>query len=282
MLWYSYAPWRCRAAKPQLDKYDRSRSRSTTMIITPDDQASKRLSDSKAQPPAGHDDPPPSYSPSDASGSVPPPTFKTKPTNFLALANERDAIKGEFVIDPCLCIPPSMLPPLDAHATEADRNNLCLASKHGSVNAEIWLLGSSSPGGKSRRTTLALTSSHGSIRAQVHTLDGAAPFSLTGRSSHGTIRLAIPRSFQGLLSLSTRHGSVSVSDAIVQNATQLSQLDTARRYFVGDFALLGAQEAWEGDQVELEAPHGTVRVKYDDEEAEGQGKKGLFSRLFGK
>ena len=34
--------------------------------------------------------------------------------------------------------------------------------------------------------------------------------------------------------------------------------------------------------MELEAPHGAIRVKYVDEVAEGQGKKGLLSRLFGK
>ena len=116
--------------------------------------------------------PPPSYSPpteSDASGSVLPRTFKTKPTNFLFLYNEQDAIKSEFVIDPCIRIPPSMLSLLGENETEEDRKNLCVTSRNGSVNAEIWLLGSgvTEPAGKARRTTIALTSGHGSIRAQL-------------------------------------------------------------------------------------------------------------------
>ena len=114
--------------------------------------------------------PPPSYSPPtepDASGSVPPPTFKTKPTNFLSLSNENDAVKGEFVIDPCIRIPPSVLPPLGENETEDDRQNLCLTSRNSSVNADIWLLGPAVPAGKPRRTTIALTSGHGSIRAQL-------------------------------------------------------------------------------------------------------------------
>ena len=102
---------------------------------------------------------------------------------------------------------------------------------------------------------------------------------MTGRAPHGGVRLALPRSFQGLLSLSTRHGSITLSDPILQNATQLSQVDTTRRYFIGDFQVLG--DTWEGDQVEIEAPHGSIRIRYVDEEAEAQGKKGLFSRLFG-
>ena len=84
------------------------------------------------------------------------------------------------------------------------------------------------------------------------------------------------------MSLSTRHGSIVVSDALVQNATQLSQVGTTRRYFVGDFRVLGEDDAWDGDRVELEAPHGSVRVRYVDEVVEGQGKKGLLSRLFGR
>ena len=84
------------------------------------------------------------------------------------------------------------------------------------------------------------------------------------------------------MSLSTWHGSIAVSNAILQNATQLSQVGTTRRYFVGDFRVLGQDDVWDGDRVELEAPHGSIRVKYVDEVAEAQGKKGLFSRLFGR
>ncbi|KAF8553221.1 hypothetical protein OG21DRAFT_1414726, partial [Imleria badia] len=213
-----------------------------------------------------------------------PPPFKTKPTNFLRLFNDCESIRGEFVIDPSMDIPPSMLPPLGDNETEADRKNLCLKSRDSSVRADVWLLGSSPSSDSAQkplRTTLALNSEHGSIRSQVHTLDGAAPFSLTSRTSHGSVRLALPRSFQGLLSLSTRHGSITVSDAMLENATQLSQVGTTRRYFIGDFQVIG-QDAWEGDQVEIEAPHGSIRIKYVDEGVEAQDKKGLFSRLFGK
>ena len=64
-----------------------------------------------------------------------------------------------------------------------------------------------------------------------------------------------------------RLGSISVSNAIVRNATQLSQLDTTQ---------------WQGDQVEVEAPHGAIRVRYVDEVEEVEGKMGVLSRLFGK
>ena len=53
-----------------------------------------------------------------------------------------------------------------------------------------------------------------------------------------------------------------------------------RRYFIGNFDLLG-DEAWQGDQVNVEAVHGSVRVRYFDEVVDVQNRKGFFSRLFG-
>ena len=106
-----------------------------------------------------------------------------------------------------------------------------------------------------------------------HTLVGAAPFFLAVRASHGTIRLAVPHFFRGILSLSMHHGSISLGNAPVQNATQLGQVGTTRRYFVGDFRLLGEDER-QGDHVEIKAPHGSIRVKYADSEVEAQGIEG--------
>ena len=101
-----------------------------------------------------------------------PTTFKTKPTNFLAFSTENtSSIHGEFVIDPSIRFPPSLLPPLGEGETEQDRKNLSLTSKY-SINADIWLLGSSSGESvmgvrKPQRTTIALTSEHGSIHAKL-------------------------------------------------------------------------------------------------------------------
>jgi len=169
------------------------------MIIMHD--TSKQTLDSAEYLEVNPDEPPPSYSPLDgqASGSSSPPvTFKTKPTNYLALSNDNDTVRGEFVIDPSISIPYSMLPPLCDNKTEEDRENLSVKSKNSSVHADIWLLG---PSGDAkinpRRTTIFLHSSHGCISAQVRTLNNASPFSLTGHASHGAIRLALPRSFEG-------------------------------------------------------------------------------------
>ena len=141
--------------------------------------------------------PPPSCSPRTRSGGtsvVSLSTFKTKPTNFLTLSYESD-IDGEFVIDPSIRLPRSFLPSPRSSLPSShsflssshsflpsprsfllssrsflsslgegnkDRKNLSLMSEH-SINAEIWLLGSSSREKatclrKLRRTIIALNS----------------------------------------------------------------------------------------------------------------------------
>ncbi|KAG9311559.1 hypothetical protein JVU11DRAFT_7764 [Chiua virens] len=175
----------------------------------------------------------------------PPPLSPSKPNlpNFLALSNDHDSIRGEFVIDPSIVIPSTLLPPL------ADRKNLSLTSENSSIKAQIWLLGQRAAAKAPQRTTIALASTHGSIHATLHTLD-ATPFSLTAAAHHEGVKLAVPTSFQGLLSLTTRHGRVSLSDGLIQNGTQLSQVGNTQRYFIGDFQLL-SEEEWQGDQMEI-------------------------------
>lgn len=231
-----------------------------------------------------------------------PATFKAKPTNFLA-STEGPSIRGEFVIDPSIRLPPSLLPLLGEGETEQDRKNLSLTSMF-SINTDIWLLSSSSGESvtgmrKPQCTTIVLTSEFGSIHAQLvrlsvsfliscsrytmltwaqHALDGAAPFLLTAHASLWGVYIYLPRSFQGLLLLSTGC-NVTLSDPLLENATQLSKLHSTRQYFVGDIQAL-REEEWEGSRVVIEALRGPILVKYVDEVA-AQG-KGFFGWLFGK
>lgn len=175
------------------------------MIIPPNDTADSTTPEPKAHPPIQNEleqlpreaavgrilflirsltslQPPPSYFPSEqhrvaaastsSSNTLAQPTFKSKPTNYLYLFNEHSPVKGEYVIDPCMNIPTSLLPPLSPEESEADRKNLCVHSKNGSVNADIWLPGaqdaplldSKTP---AKRTTLDLGSENGSVTARV-------------------------------------------------------------------------------------------------------------------
>ncbi|KAG1729510.1 uncharacterized protein EDB91DRAFT_811235 [Suillus paluster] len=274
------------------------------MIVSPQDPADPTTSELKAHLDTENvptqlpgEAPPPSYysnpsgqdattSTSSSSHLVQPP-FKSKPTNYLNLFSEHSSMKGEYVIDPCMSIPASLLPPLRPEESEADRKNLCLRSTNGSVNAEVWLLRARDgqpydPKRPAKRTILDVSSEHGAVIVRVQTIHGAAPFLLTISAKNGTANVTLPRSFHGLLLLSTRHGSVSLADTLSENCTHLSQVDLTRRYFVGDLSMVNDSD-WTGDELRVEAEHGRIRVKYieEDTKADHTSKGGLLTRLFG-
>lgn len=225
-----------------------------------------------------------------SSSSIPlQPAFKSKPTNYLHLFNKNNSVKGEYVIDPGMIIPTSLLPPLSPEESEADRKNLSLHSTNGSVNGEIWLLGtqgaepidSKKP---TKRTTLDIGSDNGSVTARVHTIHRAAPFLLTISANNGSVNVNLPHSFSGLLLLTTNHGSVSLTDTLSQNCTHLSQVDLTRRYFVGDLSMVDDSD-WTGDELRVEAKHGNIRIKYVEEHSSAddisKSKGNFLNRLFG-
>ncbi|KAG1871468.1 hypothetical protein F4604DRAFT_814524 [Suillus subluteus] len=271
------------------------------MIVSLQDSTDKTSSELQALPDTENElageAPPPSYydntSDQDAiagasSSSIPPqPTYKSKPTNYLHLFNENNSINGEYVIDPGMNIPTSLLPPLRPEESEADRKNLSLRSTNGSVTGEIWLLGTRGAQlfdskTSTKRTILGIDSKHGSVTARVHTIQGAAPFLLTISANNGSVTVYLPRSFSGFLLLTTSHGSVFLSDTLSQNCTHLSQVDLTRRYFVGDLSTVDDSD-WTGDELRVEAKHGNIRIKYVEEHtnANNTSKGGLLNRLFG-
>ncbi|KAG1811830.1 uncharacterized protein BJ212DRAFT_494748 [Suillus subaureus] len=239
-----------------------------------------------------------------SSSSIPPqPTFKSKPTNYLHLFNEHSSIKGEYVIDPGMNIPTSLLPPLRPEESEADRKNLSLRSKHGSVNAEIWLLGArdaqpSESKKFTKRAILDIGSDDGSVTARVvcrlFDYPGSPLIRILAHYSWGCAVLAhhfreerlcechSSALFSGFLLLTTSHGSVSLTDTLSQNCTHLSQVDLTRRYFVGDLSTVDDSD-WIGDELRVEAKHGNIRIKYVEEhtKADNTSKGGLLNRLFG-
>ena len=78
-----------------------------------------------------------------------------------------------------------------------------------------------------------------------------------------------------------RHGIITLSNAITQNVTQLSQLGTTWQYFVGDCQVLGEDDACDGDRVELEVLHGSIWVRYVNEVG-GTGQEGVVESLVWK
>jgi len=129
-------------------------------------------------------DPPPSYTPPQPAArdqtNAPPGPSAVQPRmpnacNFLALFRPNDSIRGTYTIDPDMCIPASLLPPLGRGESENDRKNLKLESCNGLIDVEIFLLGERAGNGvkTSRRTSIDVKSSNGSVSVKLVRL---APF----------------------------------------------------------------------------------------------------------
>ena len=98
--------------------------------------------------------------------------MKVKPTNYLSLTRSNGSLKGTFAIDPSLYIPSSFLPPLVDGETEETRANLRLASKSGSIDADISIVSNDfeladPPKGGRRLVTMDVKSSYGSITTKL-------------------------------------------------------------------------------------------------------------------
>lgn len=66
-----------------------------------------------------------------------PPSIEA--TNFVQMIRKEGSVKGTWIIDPTLVIPPALLPPLPDGAAEGDRKNLHLQSKEGSVYGDVYI-----------------------------------------------------------------------------------------------------------------------------------------------
>lgn len=107
------------------------------------------------------------------------------------------------------------------------------------------------------------------------------PFHLNITGCHGWISVGLPRTFQGPMTIYSKHGSVKFSDDVSERMSQCNEIDNTRRCFVGDLSLLNDDDGgWKGDEVNIRNKHSNVKVRFVDElEPEiPTGKVGLISR----
>ncbi|KAG6331973.1 hypothetical protein ID866_7115 [Astraeus odoratus] len=183
--------------------------------------------------------------------------LKGKPTNFLSVIEKDGPIKGTYIIDPSLQVPPASLPPPKESEPE-DRNNLYLHTRNGCVDVDIWLVGrKDSMCVDQMRTTLHLSSGDGSITAKVHSMDAIDPFYLNVFTKDGRVTVLLPRSFHGPLTLQTRDGSCTLSSDLLKNSAKLSVVDRTTRYFVGNYT---PSPSWEGDELRVETWDGKIKI----------------------
>jgi len=236
----------------------------------------------------------PSGGPSSSSGTP----QAGDPTISNLLSHTRNtAIKGSYVIDPSLAIPPGFLTPLEVlNGTPlTHRPNLTLKCTSGSIDIDITLRGEAEMAvppdqlADSQRTRLWLHVPTKSMTIRLRTSSSGTPrpFRL-GAACHRNMNIDIPHTFCGLVNFRPLKGSsssISFSKALQSRLSTLSDgAEGLQRYFIGDVGDWKG-EAWGGDELLLALSYGTAKLRIVDEKQflaglgkeDGQVKKrGLF------
>jgi len=253
------------------------------------------------------DEPPPTYT-SVQSSSAPPPPPPAGPSpspctpsnvlNFVSISREHASIKEILTVDPSLYIPESFRAPLAKGETESTRKNVRLETVHGQLLAEINLvqdkgaLETQSP----QRASIHLSSTHGAIKVTIPDNPRRPPFILSAKSQNGDIRLTLPRSFIGPVTVSSReHGHVKAS-ALGAHFVTLSEANGKMKGFIGDLSKYtecdGEGKGWKGDELVLDLKHGSAKLRFDQdatnsstratagEEDSSSSKKSIFAKIF--
>ncbi|THH07193.1 hypothetical protein EW145_g3546 [Phellinidium pouzarii] len=204
-------------------------------------------------------------------------------SNFLTIKRENASIKGTYVIDPTLQIPPEE--PSSSRALSADdddniKKNLNLHCKNGSISATVWLVGEDSQD-ELHRAAIDANSKNGSVNLKLNTTT-SRPFTLTAFSQNGSVNVAIPSSFVGPVEINTRNGSVSLSDLMTSRIATFSDIDGKRVCYIGDFkeANYTGRKGWIGSTIDLGSHNGHVRLSFVDERGPTETAKGFWTRLF--
>ncbi|KAF8997721.1 hypothetical protein BDQ17DRAFT_1248301, partial [Cyathus striatus] len=207
------------------------------------------------------------------------------PTNYVSISRTHSNIRETYTLDPTLYIPTFLLPPLAKDETEETRKNLKLEVAHGCVNAKVKLVESDEGNERKRkRVTMAMKSEHGGISAKIMGPPTRPPFHIHLKSTNGDIRLHIPRNFHGPITVSLKHGSLKFSESLSRGLTTFGDVNGTRTGFIGDFSAASVRgKPWDGDEINVEARHGCVRVQFDDDEGGRvvSGKPSFLNRVFG-
>ncbi|KAG6873334.1 hypothetical protein C0995_000193 [Termitomyces sp. Mi166 len=270
--------------------------RTVGMIIVPSDEDDKRKRPTPVVAPSeAHDDPPPTYtalvphapllSGTSPDSQVLARQNTMKPTNYISISRSNGSVKGTWLLDSSLPIPSMFLPPLLPDETEETRRNLYLKSSNGSIDAEITLAPHTigdDPVMFKKRSTMYTRATNGPIRVTLHApYTPRLPFYLNIDASNGPVAIYLPRSFNGLLTIRQAHGGTKFSYEVLTHLTTFSDVDRMYRCFIGDYSAIVEGQEWQGDEIEIDARNGGVKVHYDDEVLDRMERQpGFFGKLF--
>ncbi|KAF8331649.1 uncharacterized protein EI90DRAFT_2919520, partial [Cantharellus anzutake] len=191
------------------------------------------------------------------------------PANYVYVSEKNNSIKGSWTIDTALSPPPAFLAPIEK-AEDGERKNLYVQSTNGSLNVKVRLI--SSQDVVRRRAALYCASANGNVQVYVvsyHTDTTFQAFHLVARSANGSIRVYLPRDFNGPIEHHTKNGTTVFSPGIRPNVQTFSSTRGEGKSFVGkidDGSEIESASDWTGDHLVISSNNGSLYIQYVDEE----------------
>jgi len=183
-------------------------------------------------------------------------------SNHLYITRGEGSIKGSWIIDTALSLPPAMLPPVEEGRS---RLNIKLHSKMGRISARVEVRGqgNTAPDANDQRATLLFRSEKESVKLRLRRAESPR-LCVTCEAPRGSVTLYLPNNFQGAIRTHTCEDSVSLSSGVRRNATQIVRNHRRCVHFIGSCP--GPGHLWDGgDEVDIDAPHGAVKILFVDE-----------------
>ncbi|KAJ7156645.1 hypothetical protein C8R46DRAFT_1196153 [Mycena filopes] len=227
------------------------------------------------------------------------PRNKDTPNNihisrmFGAPANTR------FTIDPNIHIPASLLTlpqwaPATIYCYERRKPNMKLyVAFAGLVDVTVHLLAPTGvpcagrcgtqdvwtlePVVCSRQSSIEINTITANINVHVTTA-AAASFSIRASSTFGQIRVHLPRTFHGPLTISASFGTPCLSKELAQACMSISEVGGGKRWFVGDLDVWRA-DSEHGDTALIGTSWGRVWIGYEGEDDEGTMRHGCVMNV---
>jgi hypothetical protein len=241
------------ASSPGLASGSHFEASGSTILNGPSSPASET-----APAPPAYAESPPVYTPSPGGGLASDPGSQYG--NHYIIKREFGELRGTFMIDPCLIVPSVMLPNISPGGVHP---NLEARTHLGSINVDLHIVAKQPFNG---RAIVDLSTELGNATVRLH--ESSVPLSLNVTTEIGTLSLAIPRNFRGMISQATEIGRNILSPDVREITTSRSDVRGHRRLFIGDpqgpgWANNG--ETWTGHEIILRAQIGGINVSFMDE-----------------
>ncbi|QRV82875.1 hypothetical protein RhiJN_10891 [Ceratobasidium sp. AG-Ba] len=269
-----------------------------------------------------------------SSPSVAPDAPQPQYCNHLLERKDRSSVRGTWYLDTSLVIPEPLIPdishfngvwnemdkksirqrekekkkregggwgrkkvvdttPLKPLKNEGVRPNLMLWSKDGGVQADINLVS-----GAKDMAVIVAESHDGSVKLNIKDVR-PQPLRLFAIATDGSVRVRIPTTFEGAISMTTEDGSVNVSEGIKSRLMTFSSTNKSLRAYIGDWKSADFSSPtsspslsstsspqtpdsepkdpfknWAGPLVHLHSKDGSVHIAYIDEDTSS-----MFSKV---